>query len=130
RLRVLLGEAAIFSADTGVELPAEAHVQIHMAASAYYLGKPQKRETSLAEKARLRGCPTLFLNHIGGQDEPICDGGALLVGPDGSVLERFTRFEEDFRVLDVDIAHNAIEKTADVSQTSQKYALNAPTTTP
>jgi len=43
----------------------------------------------------------VYLNLVGGQDEPVFDGASVVIDPDGTILHRSPQFEEDLFVLDL-----------------------------
>ncbi|WP_426662478.1 NAD+ synthase [Rhodanobacter aciditrophus] len=54
--------------------------------------KQAEREAVLVARARETGCAFVYLNLVGGQDEVVYDGGALLVNGDGSIAARAPAF--------------------------------------
>ena len=54
--------------------------------------KQAAREAVLAARARETGCAIAYLNMVGGQDEVVYDGAALLVNADGSIAARAPAF--------------------------------------
>jgi len=50
------------------------------------------------------GCPIVYVNLVGGQDELVFDGGSVVLDGDGRVLARCERFEPAFQVVDVPVA--------------------------
>ena len=74
---------------------------INISASPYHRGKQSEREALLKNLAGSTQATVLYLNLVGGQDELVFDGGSLVVGPDGKLLARAKRFEEDALVVDI-----------------------------
>ncbi len=74
---------------------------INISASPYHCGKQSEREALLKNLAGSAQTTVLYLNLVGGQDELVFDGGSLVVGPDGKLLARAKRFEEDVLVVDI-----------------------------
>ncbi|WP_243041941.1 NAD+ synthase [Dyella sedimenti] len=54
--------------------------------------KQAEREAVLVARARETGCAIAYVNMVGGQDEVVYDGGALLVNGDGHVAARAPGF--------------------------------------
>jgi NAD+ synthase (glutamine-hydrolysing) len=93
----------LYGRDPVAELKAAgAEVIINMAASPYQMGKAAVREELLARQAARTGCPIVYVNQVGGNDELIFDGGSCIVGPSGKVLARAASFREDLLVADLD----------------------------
>ncbi|MCE5231879.1 MAG: NAD+ synthase [Mizugakiibacter sp.] len=61
-------------------------------ASPYDLQQATTRERVLAQRARDNGVAIAYVNAVGGQDDLLFDGGALLVQPDGTVAARAPAF--------------------------------------
>jgi NAD+ synthase (glutamine-hydrolysing) len=81
-----------------------AELVVNINASPYYAGRLAERTAMLSERARQAGCPLVYLNQVGGQDELVFDGGSLAVGPDGAVVARLPQFREDLAVFDLEVA--------------------------
>jgi NAD+ synthase (glutamine-hydrolysing) len=80
-----------------------AELVVNINASPYHRGKLVEREAMLEARATEAGCPLVYLNVVGGQDELVFDGASLVVGADGSVLARGPQFEEALLLVDVDV---------------------------
>ena len=80
---------------------AGAEVVLNLNASPYYAGRLREREEMLAARAAEAGCPIVYVNLVGGQDELVFDGGSTVVAPDGTVLARSPQFAEDLLVVDL-----------------------------
>nr|WP_296752181.1 NAD+ synthase [Thioalkalivibrio sp.] len=70
-------EPAALAAKAGAELI------LNLNASPYHRGKASERETVVRERVRETGCPVIYLNMVGGQDELVFDGRSFLVAADG-----------------------------------------------
>ncbi len=68
---------------------------VNLSASPYHRGRLGRREDALARTAALVKAPLLCCNLVGGQDELVFDGASFAVGPDGNLLARARRFEEE-----------------------------------
>lgn len=75
---------------------------LNLSASPYHAGKLAEREQVLRAAAGAIGAPLAYCNLVGGQDELVFDGGSMFVGPDGKILARARRFEEDLLVFDLE----------------------------
>lgn len=129
KLGVLIGEEEILRpGGLSQDLArAGADMLVYMAASAFYSGKPSLREAQLSQLAQTSARPVIFINHIGGQDELVYDGGSLIAQASGDISTRLTRFEEDFRVEEVSIDRDTIDKTIEAGvQTTLYIPRSAP----
>jgi NAD+ synthase (glutamine-hydrolysing) len=61
------------------------------------------REQMLAERASEAGCPIVYVNLVGGQDELVFDGASLVIDPSGAVVTRAAQYREVVLVTDVDV---------------------------
>jgi NAD+ synthase (glutamine-hydrolysing) len=69
-----------------------------------------KEDTRLAlcrQRAAEAGCTLAYVNLVGGQDELVFDGDSLIVAPDGRVLARSPRFQEDLLIADIELPEAA-----------------------
>jgi NAD+ synthase (glutamine-hydrolysing) len=73
----------------------------NLSASPWHLGKGHLRQTLVTESAKALGCPVVYCNAIGGNDELVFDGRSLVAGPDGAVLAGLASFKEELRVVDL-----------------------------
>ncbi len=82
---------------------AGAELVVNINASPYHAGKVREREAMLGERAGEAGCPILYANLVGGQDELVFDGASLLVGADGRVVTRAPQYEELLWITEADV---------------------------
>lgn len=80
---------------------AGAHVLLNINASPFHRGKALDREDMLAARARAAGCPLVYLNLVGGQDELVFDGASVVLAADGTIVHRSPQFAEDRFVVEV-----------------------------
>ena len=90
-------ELAQSYADRGAQL------LLSLNASPYVVGKPEQRLALLTGIARATGCPILYVNAVGGQDEIVFDGSSLVIDADGTVLAGGAAFTPDRLILDLDV---------------------------
>jgi NAD+ synthase (glutamine-hydrolysing) len=83
---------------------AGARVLLNVNGSPFHRGKAAGREEMLIARARAAGCPVVYVNLVGGQDELVFDGASLVLAANGTVLHRSPQFEEDHFVVDVPLA--------------------------
>lgn len=82
-----------------------AKILINISASPYAMGRGKIREGILARHAERYGCPVIYLNLVGGNDDLIFDGNSLVLDGRGRVVERLAAFEEETRVVDLGKLH-------------------------
>jgi len=69
-------------------------------ASPFNIGKQAEREAELRQRVAEVKVPIVYVNHVGGQDNLVFDGGSLAVNADGSVAARAPDFEEGLYPVD------------------------------
>ncbi|HBP53308.1 MAG TPA: NAD+ synthase [Synechococcus sp. UBA8638] len=76
-----------YDCDPVAELaPLAPDVMVNLSASPFAVGKQTlRRELATAAAARL-GCPVVYVNQVGGNDELVFDGNSFVVDPQGAVL--------------------------------------------
>src|SRR5829696_1378488 len=70
-------------------------------ASPFHLEKPGGRLELASQVAKRTGCPFVYVNSVGGQDELVFDGGSLIVDAKGELLYRAQQFESERFCVDV-----------------------------
>ncbi len=76
-------------------------------ASPYARGRRVEREAMLADRARAVGCPIVYVNMVGGQDELVFDGQSVVVDGTGAVIARANAFQEELLVVEVEAEASA-----------------------
>ena len=79
---------------------AKPDLMINLAASPFDPGKPALRRRLAGEAARRLGCPVVYLNQVGGNDELVFDGGSFVVASDGTTLLELPACSETVKVWD------------------------------
>jgi len=69
-------------------------------ASPFNIGKQAEREAELKRRVAEVKVPIVYVNHVGGQDSLVFDGGSLAVNADGTVAARAPDFEEGLFAVD------------------------------
>jgi NAD+ synthase (glutamine-hydrolysing) len=82
---------------------AGADLILNLNASPYQRGKKLQREAMLATRAVDNAVVIAYTNMVGGQDELVFDGNALVFDEDGHLIAEGTPFEEDLVVVDLDL---------------------------
>lgn len=83
------------------EALAGAELIVNMNASPFHYGKAAEREEMLRERAAENRVTVAYCNSVGGQDELVFDGGGLVIGKDGGVVERGASFTEELMVTEL-----------------------------
>jgi NAD+ synthase (glutamine-hydrolysing) len=73
---------------------------VNLSASPFTLSKFKDRRRVTRSTATHFGCPMVYVNMVGGQDELIFDGGSFAVDKKGHVFAQCLRFTEDLGILD------------------------------
>ncbi|WP_419918509.1 NAD+ synthase [Candidatus Poriferisocius sp.] len=86
---------------------AGAEIILNLNASPYHAGKPDQRLAVLRRRVAETGCPIVYANLVGGQDELVFDGNSLVLATDGRIIARAPSFCEHLLVAEVDVADRA-----------------------
>ncbi|NUR82905.1 MAG: NAD(+) synthase, partial [Nonomuraea sp.] len=78
-------------------------------ASPYEKEKDDVRLELCARRAREAGCPLVYVNQVGGQDELVFDGDSIVVDAGGAVVARAAKFREELLVVDLDLPESDAE---------------------
>ncbi len=78
-----------------------AEVIVNVNASPFSIGKLTERLAVLRRRIDRVGCPVVYVNLVGGQDELVFDGRSLVLDADGEVVARAEAFDEELLVADV-----------------------------
>jgi NAD+ synthase (glutamine-hydrolysing) len=79
---------------------AGARMLFNISASPWHLGKTRTRCAMLSSLAHKAGCPVVYCNLVGGNDELIFDGESLAFDNGGRLIGQGRKFAEDFCVID------------------------------
>jgi len=85
------------------QVRAGADLILNLNASPYHRGKKQIREAMLATRAADNAAVVAYTNMVGGQDELVFDGNAMVFDAEGRLIAEGPQFEEDLLVVDVDL---------------------------
>lgn len=83
---------------------AGARLIINASASPWSLGKQRVRHDLVANLAQRSGCPVVYCNLVGGNDELVFDGASLVFNGAGQLVAAGQAFAEDFLVVDPETA--------------------------
>ena len=81
---------------------AGARILFNISASPWHMGKEETRFRMLQSMASKSGCPVLFCNQVGGNDELVFDGGSLAFNGAGELIAQGRMFDEDFVMVDTE----------------------------
>ena len=82
---------------------AGAGLVVNINGSPYERNKDDVRLPLLARRAAEAGCPVMYVNTVGGQDELVFDGDSFVVSAGGEVLMRAPQFVEGVYCVDVSV---------------------------
>src|SRR5664280_2190160 len=82
---------------------AGARLLVNLNASPYSRGRRSERLSVLADRVAETGCPIVYVNQVGGQDELVFDGASLVMDPDGALSASARQFEEEVLLVDLDV---------------------------
>ena len=74
---------------------------LNLSASPWHEGKNEAREPLVQDAADRCGCPVVYCNCVGGNDELIFDGGSIVVDPKRGLVAGLAAFREDSQVIDL-----------------------------
>lgn len=80
-----------------------AELIVNLNASPYHIGKLDERLGVLRRRIERTGCPVVYANLVGGQDELVFDGRSLVLDAGGSVVAAAQAFAEEVLVVDVEV---------------------------
>ena len=98
---------------------AGAEIIFNISASPWQSGKEDTRRKMLRSMAVKSGCPVVFCNQVGGNDELVFDGSSLVFNGAGDLLAQAGMFREDFLV--VNLASPAIPEPENPSEEQAIY---------
>ncbi len=95
----------LWVADGPVEraVAAGARMLVVLNASPYHRGKRAEREAWVTRHAREHGVWVCYVNRVGGQDDVVFDGDAMVADPTGRIVARGGQFTTDLVLVDVDV---------------------------
>ena len=80
-----------------------AELIVNLNASPYYEGRAKEREEVVRARALEAGCPVVYVNQFGGQDELVFDGGSMVQNANGEIVARLPQFSEEIAIVDIDV---------------------------
>jgi NAD+ synthase (glutamine-hydrolysing) len=83
----------------GASRVAGAECAIVINGSPFEVRSQENRESVVRARVAEVGIPVVYVNHVGGQDELVFDGGSFVMSADGDVVCRARSFEESMHTL-------------------------------
>ena len=83
----------------GASRAAGAECALVINGSPFEVRSQEKRENVVRARVAEVGIPVVYVNHVGGQDELVFDGGSFVMDADGEVVYRARAFEESMDTL-------------------------------
>jgi len=81
---------------------AGAEINININGSPYSINRTAERHQQVSNVVKQWPMTTLYVNHVGGQDELVFDGGSFVTNPDGKIVHTLPLFEEAFEYVDLE----------------------------
>ncbi|MDX8381349.1 MAG: NAD+ synthase [Ghiorsea sp.] len=100
-------------------------VWLNLNASPFHINKQFEREDLTVKRAKQFGCPIVYVNPVGGQDEVVFDGGSHVVDKDGRIVLRLPLFEDAEAIIDLDARdeHTIAKVLGVIAQIQQALVL-------
>jgi NAD+ synthase (glutamine-hydrolysing) len=83
-----------------------ASIFINISASPFCVGKEELRYHIFKNHARKHGCPLVYVNQVGGNDDLIFDGRSLCLDRKGNPIHFFPPFKGRVKTIDMEIEGN------------------------
>ena len=77
-----------------------AELLLALNASPFHMDKQKQRHQVLRERVAAIGCPVLYANHVGGQDELVFDGASFVLDAHGTLTHQLPAFVESLSVVE------------------------------
>jgi NAD+ synthase (glutamine-hydrolysing) len=91
--------------------------------SPFEVRSQEHREDAVRKRISEVGIPVVYVNHVGGQDELVFDGGSFIMDADGQVTYRAALFEECMHTVVLEgTARGVIPGAANVAETGDQIA--------
>ncbi len=105
------------------QVRAGADLILNLNASPYHRGKKQIREAMLATRAADNAAVVAYTNMVGGQDELVFDGNAMVFDAEGRLIAEGPQFEEDLLVVDLDLGAVFRRRLHDPRRRKERLAM-------
>jgi NAD+ synthase (glutamine-hydrolysing) len=98
-------------------------LMINLSASPWHHGKGHVRQQLVTDAAKTLGCPVVYVNAVGGNDELIFDGRSVVANARGEVTFGLAAFQEDLEVVNIDAHQPLLDRS--FSQEDMKDMFDA-----
>jgi len=75
---------------------------VNLSASPWHEGKNEAREPLVRDASERCGCPAVYCNAVGGNDELIFDGGSIVAHHERGLIAGLAAFREDKHIVNLD----------------------------
>lgn len=86
-------------------------LMVNLSASPWHFEKDNVRQALVTDAALTLGCPAVYVNAIGGNDELVFDGRSLVADAQGRIVAGLAAFAEETRVVSVPLAAESSSQT-------------------
>ena len=87
------------SGPIGANRAAGAECVLVINGSPFEVGSQANRENEIRSRVAETGIPVVYVNHVGGQDELVFDGGSFVMDAAGEIVYRAQSFEESMQTV-------------------------------
>ncbi len=102
---------------------AGAEMIVNLNASPFHADKYEERIDMLSKRVEETGCPIVYVNMVGAQDELVFDGESLVMSSHGGLLYRAPAYQESLEAVDVPIGHPEISRHVELSERMTDHQL-------
>ncbi len=99
--QILICEELWQNLDILVPMKQKPDLILSLNASPFDLAKFEKRLKTAQKWTKQHGCPLMYVNMVGGQEELIFDGGSFILNSEGQLIHQSPFFEENLHVFDL-----------------------------
>jgi len=91
--------------------------------SPFEVRSQEAREDAVRARVAETGIPVVYVNHVGGQDELVFDGGSFVMGADGEIVFRARSFEESMHTIVFEgVASGVVAERGPIAKTEDRVA--------
>jgi NAD+ synthase (glutamine-hydrolysing) len=91
-------------------------LHFNLSASPWHIEKTHLRRKLISDISIQLGCPSVYVNAVGGNDELIFDGRSMIANAKGEIIAGLLGFAEELRVVDIQGSAHKIEPSFEQSQ--------------
>jgi NAD+ synthase (glutamine-hydrolysing) len=97
-------------------------LMVNLSASPWHHGKGHLRDQLVTDAARQLGCPVVYVNAVGGNDELVFDGRSLVADAKGIIIDHLPAFASALRVVDASPVASPAPQTEPASDLADIHA--------